>query len=166
MPILIFYSLQFSPHILPSVSQFSIFARITLRLSYCGVGQALLPPLKLRQKGLVPTTSGLSPLRDFHSIKFRPADIPVWLDACRERLLRAHGHYAFGSVAKEKSITGLRPSIPFHVIADQIGHPSSRVRSRLLSTPSEFPLPIVPNPQRKETLCLRDLHHHIPTVSY
>ena len=52
-------------------------------------GQALLPPLKLRQKGLVPATSGLSPLRDFHSIKFRPADIPAWMDASRERLLRA-----------------------------------------------------------------------------
>lgn len=52
-------------------------------------GQALLPPLKLRQKGLITATSGLSPLRDFHSIKFRPADIPVWLDASHERLLRA-----------------------------------------------------------------------------
>ena len=51
-------------------------------------GQALLPPLKLRQKGLVPATSGLSPLRDFHSIEFRPADIPVWLNASRERMLR------------------------------------------------------------------------------
>ena len=38
---------------------------------------------------MVPATSGLSLLRDFHSIKFRPADIPVWLDASRERLLRA-----------------------------------------------------------------------------
>lgn len=56
---------------------------------YNQIGQALLPPLKLRQKGLVPATSGLSPLRDFHSIKFRPADIPVWLNASRERLLRA-----------------------------------------------------------------------------
>ena len=52
-------------------------------------GRALLPALKLRQKGLVTATSGLSPLRDFHSIKFRPADIPVWLDTSRERLLRA-----------------------------------------------------------------------------
>ena len=51
-------------------------------------GQALLPPLKLRPKGLVPATSGLSPLRDFHSIEFRPADIPVWLNASSERLLR------------------------------------------------------------------------------
>ena len=51
-------------------------------------GQALLPPLKLRPKGLVPATSGLSPLRDFHSIEFRPADIPVWLNASRERMLR------------------------------------------------------------------------------
>ncbi len=33
--------------------------------------------------------SGTSRLRDFHSIKFRPADIPVWLSASRERLLRA-----------------------------------------------------------------------------
>ena len=33
--------------------------------------------------------SGISRLRDFHSIKFRPADIPVWLNASRERLLRA-----------------------------------------------------------------------------
>ena len=32
---------------------------------------------------------GLSPLHDFHSIEFRPADIPVWLNASRERLLRA-----------------------------------------------------------------------------
>ena len=38
---------------------------------------------------MVPATSGLSPLRDFHSIEFRPADIPVWLNASRERLLRA-----------------------------------------------------------------------------
>ena len=52
-------------------------------------GQALLTPLKLRQKGLVPATSGLSLLRDFHSIKFRPADIPVWLNDSHERLLRA-----------------------------------------------------------------------------
>ena len=52
-------------------------------------GRALLPALKLRQKGLVTATSGLSPLRDFHSIEFRPADIPVWLDTSRERLLRA-----------------------------------------------------------------------------
>ena len=51
-------------------------------------GQALLTPLKLRPKGLVPATSGLSPLRDFHSIEFRPADIPVWLNASRERMLR------------------------------------------------------------------------------
>ena len=33
--------------------------------------------------------SGTSRLRDFHSIEFRPADIPVWLNASRERLLRA-----------------------------------------------------------------------------
>ncbi len=33
--------------------------------------------------------SGTSRLRDFHFIKFRPADIPVWLNASRERLLRA-----------------------------------------------------------------------------
>ena len=33
--------------------------------------------------------SGTSRLRDFHSIEFRPADIPVWLTASRERLLRA-----------------------------------------------------------------------------
>ena len=52
-------------------------------------GQALLPPLKLRHKGLVPATSGLSPLPDLHFIEFRPADIPVWLVASRERLLRA-----------------------------------------------------------------------------
>ena len=32
--------------------------------------------------------SGTSPLCDFHSIKFRPADIPVWLAASLERLLR------------------------------------------------------------------------------
>ena len=33
--------------------------------------------------------SGTSRLRDFHFIKFCPADIPVWLTASRERLLRA-----------------------------------------------------------------------------
>lgn len=33
--------------------------------------------------------SGTSRLRDFHSIEFRPADISVWLNASRERLLRA-----------------------------------------------------------------------------
>ena len=32
--------------------------------------------------------SGTSPLCDFLSIKFRPADIPVWLAASRESLLR------------------------------------------------------------------------------
>ena len=32
---------------------------------------------------------GTSRLRDFHSIEFRPVDIPVWLNASRERLLRA-----------------------------------------------------------------------------
>ena len=32
---------------------------------------------------------GTSRLRDFLFIKFRPADIPVWLNASRERLLRA-----------------------------------------------------------------------------
>jgi len=58
-------------------------------LSLLYSGQALLPALTLRQKGLVPATSGLSPLRDFHSIEFRPANIPVWLDVSRERLLRA-----------------------------------------------------------------------------
>ena len=52
-------------------------------------GQALLPPLWLRQKGLVPATSGLLSLRDFLSIEFRQADIPVWLNAIRERQLWA-----------------------------------------------------------------------------
>ena len=33
--------------------------------------------------------SGTSHLRDFLSIEFRPADIPVWPMAIRERLLRA-----------------------------------------------------------------------------
>ena len=32
---------------------------------------------------------GTSRLRDFHFITFRPADISVWLNASRERLLRA-----------------------------------------------------------------------------
>ena len=32
---------------------------------------------------------GTARLRDLHSTKFRPADIPAWLDASRERLLRA-----------------------------------------------------------------------------
>ena len=32
---------------------------------------------------------GTSRLRDFHFIEFRPADIPVWLTASCERLLRA-----------------------------------------------------------------------------
>ena len=33
--------------------------------------------------------SGTLRLRDFHSIEFRPADIPVWSGTSRERLLRA-----------------------------------------------------------------------------
>ena len=48
-----------------------------------------VPSAALQVLSLVPATSGLSPLRDFHSIKFRPADIPVWLNDSHERLLRA-----------------------------------------------------------------------------
>ena len=48
-----------------------------------------VPSAALLVLSLVTATSGLSPLRDLHSTEFRPADIPAWLDASRERLLRA-----------------------------------------------------------------------------
>ena len=45
---------------------------------------------------------GTSRLRDFHFIELCPADIPVWLNASRERLLRAPGHSAFAYVANKE----------------------------------------------------------------
>ena len=52
----------------------------------------------------------------------RPADIPVWLAASRERLLRAphHGHYAFGSVAKEKSGVGRKSATSVGLTTDLV----------------------------------------------
>ena len=44
---------------------------------------------KAASERLGSSRSGTSRLRDFHFIKFRPAGIPVWLNASRERLLRA-----------------------------------------------------------------------------
>ena len=79
-----------SKHLCNEVQRFWIIIDVGLTCcQYNQSGQALLHALTLRQKGLVPATSGLSPLRDFHSIKFRPADIPVWLNDSHERLLQA-----------------------------------------------------------------------------
>ena len=76
------------------------------------IGQALLPPLTLRQKGLVTATSGLPPLRDFHFTEFARQTFPSGLTPAVKDCFRLHGHSAFGYVAKRQIGVGQQSLLP------------------------------------------------------
>lgn len=84
------------------------------------IGQALLPLLTLRQKGLVTATSGLPPLRDFHFTEFARQTFPSGLTPAVKDCFGLHGHYAFGSVAKEKSGVGRKSATSVGLTTDLV----------------------------------------------
>ena len=66
------------------------------------IGQALLPPLTLRQKGLVPAAPALRACATSTSSSSARQTFPSGLPPAVKDCFRLHGHSAFGYVAKRQ----------------------------------------------------------------
>ena len=74
--------------------------------SFSQSGQALLPPLKLRQKGLAPAAPARRACATSSPLSSARQTFPSGLWPTVKDCFVLHGHFAFGSVAKYKSGVG------------------------------------------------------------
>ena len=94
----------------------------TLFYSDIQSGQALLPPLMLRQKGLVPAATARRACATSTPLSSARQTFPSGLPPAVKDCFGLHGHSAFGSVAKKESGVGRKS-------ATSVGHTTDPVHS-------------------------------------
>ena len=91
--------------------------------------QALLPPLTLQKKGLVPAAPALRACATSTSSSSARQTFPSGLWPTVKDCFGLHGHSAFGSVAKEESGVG-QPPVVEHFGSTILASPTWSIRSR------------------------------------